>query len=190
MPTTQGLTDLNDRLTTSLDDAKLFIRFAQACQASFNEKRYSPPSYQERNEVFFSHKSFTTAASQIQPLHKIGIKRYRPFKISKLIYQNSVQLKLPGCIQIHPVFHVKHAARLRRERPDTSSLQAEQSRPFIDKTGDLVLKIEKILGHRKRGQCFQLLMLYKGAPDHETKWKPLRDFVDDALLSQLLSTST
>lgn len=74
--TIQSDIDLKASLASSLDDAKLAIRVAQARQSSHNEKRYKPPSYRVNDHVFLSRELFTTAASDVQQSQQIRGRRY------------------------------------------------------------------------------------------------------------------
>lgn len=177
----QSLQDLKTRLPTALDDAQFSIRFAQVRQAAYNSKRYTFPTYKVGDDVFLSLKLFTTAASRVQPSHKLGVTKYDPFKIIELIGDNAVRLQLPPNIRTHPVVHVEHTARVRRQPSDISEPQPQRPTVFIDDAGDLVVEMDKILSHRRLGRGFQFLTLHKKSPDHESEWKPLRNFVDHDL---------
>lgn len=145
------------------DDAKFAIEFAEACQAAYSQKGYTLPYYNVNDEVFLSRKLFTTAASGAQPSRKLGVKRYGPFKIVELVGQDTVQVRLPPNIRIHPVKHGEYTARENRRPQNISSEGPSQIHPFIDECRELIIEVDKILSHRRRDRGFQFLIPYSRA---------------------------
>lgn len=153
-------------------------RLAQSRQAAYNGKRYTPPSYQVGDEIYLSKKLFTDSSSSARPSQKLSVRRIGPFKVIELIAKNAVKIELPKNINIHPVVHVEHTARVHRQDPELTHPAKERAHPYIDNMGEIVIEVERILAHRRRGKGWQFLTLFKNAPLHEAEWKPLHDFVD------------
>lgn len=174
----QSVVDMAQRLSESLEDAKFAQRLAQARQSAYNAKKYGPPSYKIGDEVFLSKKLFTTAATKVQPSQKLSVQCYGPFEVTELIGKNAVKVKLPDAIHIHPIIHVEHTARRKKQPEDLATKEPPPVQPSIDVKGDLVVEVSEILAHRRKGRGFHFLTLYSNTPSHDAEWKPLRDFVD------------
>lgn len=179
----------------SLDDFNFALRIAQARQSAFNQKRYTPPNYTVGDHVFLSRKLFTTAVSEAQPSEKIGVKRYKPCKISELIGDNAVRGQLSNNSHIHPAIHIEHTGRVHRQPAVISNRPPPQAQQFIDASSELVVEVERILAHRRRENGSQSLTLFKRTPNREAVWEPLRAFVDadrtiTAVYTPIYSTTT
>lgn len=168
-PSVKSVADLKLHLAAVLDDAAFCQHFAQAGQAAYNGKRYTPPSYKLDDEVFLSKRLFKTAVYASQRSQKLGFQRHGPFRVVELIGENAVRLELPGTMHIHPVLHVKHTSKVRRYPQDIANDESSPSLPLVDDQGELVIEVSEILGHEKRGRSFQFLTLFKSATDHKTE---------------------
>lgn len=183
----QSVAELKQRLSTCKEDAKFALKFTQARQSAYNAKRFTPPSYNVGNHIFFNRKLFTTAALAAQPSMKLKVKWYRPFKISELIGQNAVKINPPDNNHIHPVVHVKHTTRVEYQPAKISQEHPIPSHPFTNKNGELVQEESKILSHKTKGKNFHFSTLYKEALQHRAERKPLNDLVDeDGTISKAL----
>lgn len=175
---TEGINDLRKLLLSSFEDAVFAHRLAQARQAAYNSKKYRPPSYVVGDEVWLSRKYFTDSASSVQKSKKLGVKRYGPFRIIELIGKNAVRLDLPSNIQVHPVVHVEHTARVQHQPSNISQETPPRPAPIPQDDGTSLIEVDRILHHRKRGKGYQWLAAYTGAPLHEARWQPTSDFLD------------
>lgn len=174
-----SVSELKATLEASFQSALFAQRLAQARQAAYNAKRYTPPSYNIGDKIYLSRKLFTDASSAVRPSQKLSVRRVGPFRVVEIINNNAVRIDLPPSYRIHPVIHVEHTARAYEQPLDIGKPVPPPSQPFIDITGEEVVEIERILSHRRKGRGWQFLALIRNAPLHEAVWKPLRDFVDD-----------
>lgn len=158
---------------SSLEGAAFTQRLAQARQAAYNARKYNPPAYSVGNKISLSTKLITTAASNAQASAKLGVQCYGPFRILELIGKNAVLVELPHSIRIHPVIHVEHTSRRRRQSKNIAKKERKPAEPFVEEKCELVVEVDKIISHRKRGQSFQFLKLNKNSPSHEAEWKPV-----------------
>lgn len=92
----------------------------------------------------------TVLAANAQPSARLGVQRYGPFCIIELIQKNSVPVKLPYSIRIRPVIYVEHTLRRQRQPNDLIDEESEPAKPFIDDKGELVVKVDKTISHRKK----------------------------------------
>lgn len=82
---TESINELRKRLEDSYEDAKFSQKLAQARYASYNTKKYTPRSYGVGDQVWLSRKYFADSVSNVQKSRKLGVKRYRPFKVIQLV---------------------------------------------------------------------------------------------------------
>lgn len=163
------VTEFRRHLEESLQSATFAHRFAQARQAAYNSKRYTPPSYSVGDEVYLSKKLFTDSSSAARPSQKLSVRRVGPFRINEIIGKNAVRLTLPDNITIHPVVHVEHTARVYTQPSDICHPPPPQAQAFVDELGDLVAVMSRILSHRRRGRGYQVLTLFQNAPMYEAE---------------------
>ena len=104
-----------------------------------------------------------------RPSVKLAPKRYRPFKIRKVLLPITYQLALPPQWKIHDVFH----ADLLTPYHETELHRPNFTRPppdLID--GEEEYKVEEILQSRRfgRGHKVQYLVKWKGYPESDNQW--------------------
>ena len=73
----------------------------ETMKRQFDKKRWNPQGLQEREDIWLEAKNIHLN----RPSKKLDQKRYRPFKILKMIGQGVFQLKLPEGWMIHNVFN-------------------------------------------------------------------------------------
>lgn len=185
----ESLSDFRDRLKAVMEDAQYAHRLAKAKQIAEASVHYKRATYQVGDSVWVSHKLFRDSYSSAQQSSKLSARRYGPFKITELVGRNAVRLLLPRHIRIHPVVHVSYTKPHRSQPPDLA--QKIRSTPVpVDATAEIPLfKVDRILGHRKRGRGYQWLTLMENSATHEAEWQPTRDFVDsDGTLTKAFRT--
>ena len=73
----------------------------ETMKRQFDKKRQNPQGFKEENDIWLEAKNiYSNRLSK-----KLDQKRYRPFKILKVIGQGTFQLKLPERWMIHNVFN-------------------------------------------------------------------------------------
>ena len=117
-----------------------------------------------------------------RPSIKLAPKRYRPFKIRKVLSPITYQLELPPQWKIHDVFHVDlltpyhetelHGPNYMRPPPD-----------LID--GEEEYKVEEVLQSQKvgRGRKVQYLVKWKGYPELDNQWVNWDDLHADKMIA-------
>ena len=118
-----------------------------------------------------------------RPSIKLSAKRYRPFKITKVLSPITYQLQLPLSWKIHNVFHIDLL---------TPYKETTMHRPnFIEPPPDLIdgeeeYEVEAILDLRRygRGRKLQYLVQWRGYSDAENQWVDAKDIHADQLLDQ------
>lgn len=56
---------------------------------------------------------------------------------------------LPHNINIHLVAHVEHTRWVRHQPVEISNTQPQTCKQFVDKTGEVVIEVERIVAHKK-----------------------------------------
>jgi hypothetical protein len=96
-------------------------------------------------------------------------KRYRPFRVGKVISPVAYQLELPNNWWIHNVFHASLLSPYR----ETTNHGPNFSRPLPDLVdGEEEQEIEKIINHQyfSRNRTLRYLIKWKGFLESDNEW--------------------
>ena len=140
----------------------------------YNSRREAAPDLQVGQKVYLSAKNYNTRRLS----EKLENKYLGPFTIAEKYSPLLYKLELPPTMKIHPVFHVS----LLQPRSQEISIRSSSPPPppiIINEEGDEEFEVEAILDSRKRGKGVQYLVHWKGYPDHERTWEPLRNLIPD-----------
>jgi hypothetical protein len=107
-----------------------------------------------------------------RPSQKLDHQRYGPFEVIEPVGEGAYRIKIPDTWLIHDVFN----ERLITPYHETSfKLQKKDPPPPPDIMNDEEhYEVEKIRGVRKKGRGMQYLVHWKGYPNEEDTWEPLR----------------
>ena len=98
------------------------------------------------------------------------------FTITEVLGPVTYRLKLPTNWRIHNVFH----ATLLRPYKETEIYGKNFPEPPPELLeGEEVYKIERILGHKRRGRGYQFYVQWEGYPISDASWEPEYVFSDD-----------
>jgi len=102
---------------------------------------------------------------------KLRPKRFRPFKITKVLGPTTYQLELPPAWKIHNTFH--GALLLSYHETEEHGANFMEPLPELIK-GELEYKVERILGLRQHrwGHGLQFLVQWKGYTTAHNSWEP------------------
>jgi len=120
-------------------------------------------------------------ASNIQtgrPTKKLDHKRLGPFPISKVLANNTYELKLPKTMKIHPVFSV--VKLIPYHVNDFPERVIKEPPPPIVKAGVEEFEIEEILDSHIRRRKLQYLVHGKGYNSEDDSWEPASIIFEDA----------
>ena len=152
------------------DAQKLMIK----AQKKWTKGREQEQRYKTGDQVWLEGRNLRID----RPSVKLAPKRYRPFKIRKVLSPVTYQLTLPPQWKIHDVFHADlltpyhetelHGPNFTRPPPD-----------LID--GEEEYEVEEILQSRRfgRGRRVQYLVKWKGYPESENQWVDWDDLHTD-----------
>ena len=74
--------------------------------------KYKPHMYKVGDKLWINKALFKDAYSKSQASDKLSAKRFGPFKVTKLIGKNAVELELPDHVKIHKVVNIMHTNTL------------------------------------------------------------------------------
>jgi len=165
--------DLNSTLTRVKD----ILKSAQDRQKACADQSRAPHTFAEGQQVLLSTRNFKFK-SGVKKLHP---KYIGPFKILKMVGQNSAKLQLPATYsRVHPVFHV---SLFREYRAGPSALKPPPDPEVVD--GVPFFKVEKILSTRTRKSgrrtLKEFLIKWEGYDDIHNSWEPEKNLTPDLL---------
>ena len=150
------------------------LQFAQVFQKAYaDQNRVDSPELHVGDYVWLSRKHIKTT----RPSNKLDYKKLGPFKILRLIQKSAVELKLPGNMRIHPVFHVSLIEPVKQ-----NSLRPSVPQPApvdIDSNGEELYEVDKILNvrfmkpkGRNKKKSRHFLVSWKGYTTSDDSWEP------------------
>lgn len=154
-------------------------------QLSRSKNILTPPNYQVGDRVMGSTSAIRDHYTRERPSTKLTARRIGPFQITQLIGENPIRLNLRPTVRVHPVINVSHTVPYYDEPEDIAAVQEKRPDPIIGPNG-LEYEPEQILQHRKKGRGHQFLVQWKGYPTCEASWKPIRNFIFDDGVHELL----
>lgn len=173
----QTVEEFKNDLKASMEDAVYAYKITKAGQSARSSTRFKPHSYNIGDKLWLNKTLFRDAYAQSQKSQKLTSKRFGPFKVTRLIGRNAVELDLPDHVKIHKVVNISHTVPHYEQPSDIS--QPVQSRPEpVPMIEGEEYVVDRILNHRKRGRGYQFLTLMKGSQEYDAEWQPARDFID------------
>src|SRR5882762_6761474 len=106
-----------------------------------------------------------------RPVKKLDHKRLGPFPISKVLANNTYELKLPKTMKIHLVFSVVKLIPFHNN--DILERIVKEPPPPIVKAGVEEFEIEETLDSRMRRGKLQYLIHWKGYNSEDNSWEPM-----------------
>lgn len=172
----QSVSDLKDKLKSSLEDAQFSYKVSKARQSSEASGKYKKPDYKVGSKVWINKTLFSGAYSKSQTSQKLSSKRVGPFVVKELIGKNALRLELPEHFKIHPVVHVIHTLPYVEKLEDLRKESFERPEPVPKVEGDTYI-VQKILEHKKVGKGYRFLVLWEVYPEHDATWQKTKDFM-------------
>ena len=174
-PTPSGIEDLAapaaqqfaSDVTSTLDQVKSNMEAAQRrMKEQADRHRTDPPPYTVDQLVWLSTENLRlTRASR-----KLSERWLGPYKITRLVGPNAVELRLPRSMRIHPVVNVS------RIKPYRERLEGQPvSRPgpvSVTEDRDNEWEVDFIVDSRYKNRQLEYLVHWKGYDDSDRTWEP------------------
>ena len=173
----ESVEEFKSRLRESLNDAIFAHRVSKSSQSARSSLKYKPHMYKVGDKLWINKALFKDAYSKSQASEKLSAKRFGPFKVTKLVGKNAVELELPDHVKIHKVVNISHTTPYCEQPEEISKIISQRPDPVPTTQGEEYL-VDSILKHRKRGRGYQFLTLMKKIPTHDAEWQPTKYFVD------------
>ena len=130
-----------------------------------DQSRKEKPTYKVGQKVWLEASNFSTD----RPSKKLSHGRLGPCPIVEIVNPNTVKLRLPRQLRIHPVFNVSDV------RPfNESTIPGQKSKTpepvFVNE--ETRYEVEEILNSRLSRGKLQFLIKWKGYTDEHNSWQP------------------
>ncbi len=142
------------------------IKHAQELMAQRGNSKFTP--YNQGTMVWLEGVNLRT----LYPTSKLAPKRYRPFRIKRVLSNVTYELELPPQWKIHLVFH----ANLLTPYKETALHGTNYTRPPPDLIeGEAEYEVEQVLNacQKGRGRKVHYYIKWKGFPMSDSTWEPL-----------------
>ena len=122
------------------------------------------------DKVYLLTRNWKTKKPKTKKLDNIKV---RPFSVKEKTGPVNVKIRLPRDTRVHPNFHILMIEPADQSTPlqETFHYQPKEEQEF---------KVEQILARKSQ----QYLVKWKGYPDSENTWEPLKNLVNCQLLLQ------
>jgi len=151
-------------------------RAADDMKKYYDQKRGKTPQYSVGEKVWLDASNIQTG----RPVKKLDHKRLGPFPVSKVLANNTYELKLPNSMKIHLVFSVVKLTPYHANKIPEHVVK--EPPPPIVKAGIEEFKIEEILDSRMHQGKLQYLIHWKGYNLEDNSWEPASVIFEDAPL--------
>jgi hypothetical protein len=185
-PVARFLSEIREHLSK----ARSAILKAQEVQAKYANEKRRDVSFKPGDLVLLSSKRLKIALAE-NAKEKFQPRYYGPYKVLKVVTPVTYKLDLPPTLKIRPVINAKYlkeyvdGAETFPDRPEYKPPPP----PDIIKDQEHFL-VEAFRGHSGTGSRLRLLVKWKGYPESENKYRPikaLREDLDKKTFSKLLA---
>ena len=132
-----------------------------------NRHRSDAPAYAVRDQVWLSTNNLCLPhASQ-----KLTERWLGPYSITKLVGSNTIKLRLPCSMCIHPVVNISCIKPYRTQLPGQPVTAPGPSKVMEDHEEEY--EVEYITDSHYKGKCVEYLVHWKGWSDTDQTWEPV-----------------
>ena len=143
---------------------------AQDAQAlAFDRRIEAAPPIKIGDMVWLNRRNIKTT----RPSIKLDSRKLGPFEVTRQASKNAFELKLPGSMKIHNVFHVNLL-----EKVTVNPLRPTAPRPqpvVLEDSPEEEFEVEAIRKHKNTSKGLYYLVKWKGFPDFESTWQSEAD---------------
>ena len=181
--TNESAMQLVKKVAENLSNAKRNLMTAQQRQKKYADEKRRAVTFQVGDRVMLS----TAHLNNQDRAPKLSPKYIGPFTITRVINNNAYVLDLPMSMsRVHNTFNVSQLKLYRdgsNRFPNREQQVYDRPPPELIHDGQEAWEVEAIRGKRGHGSHVRYLVKWKGYPDHESTWEPLRSlrFAYDAI---------
>jgi len=182
--------DFLEHWRTMITIAKDTLTAAQDRQAKYADQHRRDDQFYFGEQVLLSTAHFAPPTEKQRPLRKLQPKFIGPYEIVKIISPTAYKLQLPSTLRVHPVFHISLLKRYKTSSPEFPREKCPPPPPVaIPGQEEPEFEVEAILDKRLYYGRPQYLVKWKGYPDHDATWEPLRNLENARELVDLYDSS-
>jgi transposase InsO family protein len=169
--------ELTERLEESKKLAIECLHRAQENQKRFADEKRTEAEFDINDEVLVSTENLNPEVYRNSPSKKLLPKFAGPYKIIEKINEVAYKLQLDANMnRIHPVFHI--SALKQYNKPEDVERLPERPPPVdTDNAGDRY-EVENILDSRIYRKQRQYLVKWKGYPQEDSTWEPIKNLTN------------
>jgi hypothetical protein len=174
-PVSQFLSEIREHLS----QARSAILKAQEVQAKYANEKRRDASFKPGDLVLLSARKLKVPLAENAKL-KFQPCYYGPFKILKVVTPVTYKLELPASFKIHPVINAKYLKEY-VDGTETFPDRPEYVQPPPPEvvSGEQHFYVEAFRAHRGVGDKLRLLVKWKGYPESENSFRPIKDLRED-----------
>lgn len=156
-----------------LDNLRSQLLVAQDRMKKFADRKRREKEFQDGDWVYLKLRPYRQASVAHRKNEKLSPKFYGSYHIIERIGPVAYRLDLPTTTTIHPVFHVSQL-----KQAIGSNVDIQTDPPMFTDNFEWAAEPVDIMAYRKREGSgeWELLVQWKGLPEHEGTWELLEDF--------------
>ena len=111
---------------------------------------------------------------------KLSPKYIGPFTITQVVNDNAYKLNLPSNMKVHSTFNISQLKPYRdgaTQFPNRIQEVYDRPPPELIDSGQEAWEVERIVAKRGQGRNTKYLVKWKGFPDWENTWEPIKSLV-------------
>lgn len=165
----EAVDDFARRMKQTWEEARSALVKAGEEMKKYADRRVGEmPDYRVGDKAFI----FTDNLNTTRPSRKLEQKKIGPYEVVGVPTKNTVTLKLPKSLQIHPTISTHHTEKA--NQPTIPGQQVSPPPP-VRVQGEEEFEVETILDSRLRRGRLEYLVRWKGyTPEHDS-WEPERN---------------
>jgi RNase H-like domain found in reverse transcriptase/Reverse transcriptase (RNA-dependent DNA polymerase)/Integrase zinc binding domain/Chromo (CHRromatin Organisation MOdifier) domain/gag-polyprotein putative aspartyl protease len=168
---TEFIEEINN-LTRAASDSLALAKKRQEENANRSRRELK---FEVGEKVLLSSAHIKVASQAKQPSKKLQSKYIGPYKIAEVVSPVAYRLELPSTLRVHPVFHVS----LLKSYVEPEIISDRKLSPLPPEPVTIEdheeFEVEKILDRRTKYRRTEYLVKWKGYPECDASWEPLKN---------------
>ena len=132
-----------------------------------NQHHSNAPAYAVGDQVWLSTDNLRLPRAS----RKLSERWLSPYSITKLVRSNTVELRLPRSMRIHPVVNISRIKPYRKHLPGQPVTAPGPSNAMEDREEEY--EVERIVDSHYKGRRLEYLVHWKGWSETDRMWEPM-----------------